>query len=178
MKPARNPNFVGVAAVYDREIFVDSNTGKGYVDVLKRMKRFINWYAWKTKLTGFEQKDIKQLIIAYMLDGIRRFDPSLGAKLSTFLSTHVKNKMATRIEHDRYPDMPFEPLTVHVDDYRLDLFKLLRSEDDKTRRIVELVYGGYSITEAADEVGMTCWAASVRLKKLGAKKHVREFFVD
>jgi len=64
-------------------------------------------------------------------------------------------------------------------DRNLDFLNVLDSEDSTTRKIAELMYNNdYSITDAAKEVGLTCWAASLRLKKLKSKKHIREFFLN
>jgi RNA polymerase sigma factor (sigma-70 family) len=49
--------------------------------------------------------------------------------------------------------------------------------DSKTRKIIELMYyQDYSIKDAADEVGLSGWAASMRLKKLSDKSYVRNMF--
>jgi hypothetical protein len=64
-------------------------------------------------------------------------------------------------------------------DRNLDFSNILSDEDETTRKIAELMYNeDYSITDAAREVGLTCWAASLRLKKLKSKKHIREFFLN
>jgi DNA-directed RNA polymerase specialized sigma24 family protein len=64
-------------------------------------------------------------------------------------------------------------------DRNLDFSNVLNEEDDTTRKIAELMYhNDYSITDAAKEVGLTCWAASLRLKKLKSKKHIKEFFLN
>lgn len=64
-------------------------------------------------------------------------------------------------------------------DRNLDFSNILSEEDEVTRKIAELMYNeDYSITDAAKEVGLTCWAASLRLKKLKSKKHIREFFLN
>jgi len=69
--------------------------------------------------------------------------------------------------------------TVDDVDRNLDFSNILDDEDDITRKIAELMYNeDYSITDAAKEVGLTCWAASLRLKKLKSKKHIREFFLN
>jgi hypothetical protein len=64
-------------------------------------------------------------------------------------------------------------------DRSIDFLNILNDEDQTTRKIAELMYNkDYSITDAAKEVGLTCWAASLRLKKLKSKKHIREFFLN
>lgn len=64
-------------------------------------------------------------------------------------------------------------------DRNIDFSNILCEEDDTTRKIAELMYNeDYSITDAAKEVGLTCWAASLRLKKLKNKKHIKDFFLS
>ena len=63
-------------------------------------------------------------------------------------------------------------------EYNLDLEAVLMDESKTTRKIAELIYHkDYSITDAAKEVGLSCWAASLRLKKMGKKRHIRELFL-
>ena len=42
--------FAGNVLVYDEEMFIDTNTGKGYDKVIEGMKEYINWYAGKVHL--------------------------------------------------------------------------------------------------------------------------------
>lgn len=47
--------------------------------------------------------------------------------------------------------------------------------DDKTKQLIQLVcLEDYSIKDAADKIGMSSWAANVRLKGLSKNKKVRE----
>lgn len=257
-------NFIGKALVYDEEIFINTCTGHGYDAVIKKMKNYIDWYSCKIRLAGFEREDIKQLIILMLLDGIRRYNPKLNIKLSTFLYVHIKNRMISRIKEETRQSLnatynePFYKficicghtfvaykeegkyahcvmckhkvdntwtvrpehvnavsldaiLTSTNDDERhsdssfvfnsntnnnlidffgkidtmenvekvLDFSSVLRYEDDITRKIADLIYNkDYSITDAANEVGLTCWAASLRLKHLKNKKHIKDFFLS
>jgi len=94
------PKFVGKAFVYDEEVFINTITGEGYDLVIKKMKNYIHWYSGKIRLTGFEREDIKQLIILILLDGMRRYNPFLKIKLSTFLYVHIKNRIVSRIKEE------------------------------------------------------------------------------
>lgn len=254
--------FVGKALIYDQEIFINTFTGEGYDKVIETMTDYINWYSGKIRLAGFDREDIKQLIVVILLDGIRRYNPQLKIKLSTFLYVHIRNRIISRIKEEtrqslnatyNAPSFKFicpcgasfssnkeeakhcikcqtpvnstwtiraehcEPISldgimssmnddessdkasrVHyngrnnslidffgkvesVDDVdrELDFSSVLNGEDEVTRKIAELMYNeDYSITDAAKEVGLTCWAASLRLKKLKSKKHIREFFLN
>jgi RNA polymerase sigma factor (sigma-70 family) len=258
----RTPGFVGKAFIYDEEIFINTLTGEGYDVVVGKMKNYIDWYSGKIRLAGFDRDDIKQLIVMILLDGIRRYNPQLKIKLSTFLYVHIRNRIISRIKEEtrqslnatyNAPMFKFicpcgtsfssnkdeatnckackapisntwvirpehcEPIsldgimssmnddessdkasrihyngrnnslidffgkveTVEDIDRNLDFSNILSDEDEVTRKIAELMYNeDYSITDAAKEVGLTCWAASLRLKKLKSKKHIREFFLN
>lgn len=254
--------FTGNAYIYDEEIFINTFTGEGYDKVVEKMKDYINWYSGKIRLAGFDREDIKQLIVMILLDGIRRYNPQLKIKLSTFLYVHIRNRIISRIKEEtrqslnatyNAPQFKFicpcgasfssskeeakrcirckepvsstwtiraehcEPMSldgimystndeesndkasrIHYNsrnnslidffgkvesiedvDRNLDFSNILNEEDEVTRKIAELMYNeDYSITDAAKEVGLTCWAASLRLKKLKSKKHIREFFLN
>jgi RNA polymerase sigma factor (sigma-70 family) len=61
--------------------------------------------------------------------------------------------------------------------FRLSLKKLLSKIDDKTAKIVELVYfEDYTIKDAAEIVGLSGWAASMRLKNLSKKRSFQDIF--
>lgn len=258
----KSHNFIGKAFIYDEEIFINTKTGEGYDVVVSKMKNYIDWYSGKIRLAGFDRDDIKQLIVMILLDGIRRYNPELKIKLSTFLYVHIRNRIISRIKEEtrqslnatyNAPLYKFicpcgvsfssnkdeavqckachtpvsntwviraehcEPVSldgimssqnddessdkasrIHYNgkhnslidffgkvdsvediDRNLDFSNILSDEDEITRKIAELMYNeDYSITDAAKEVGLTCWAASLRLKKLKSKKHIREFFLN
>lgn len=254
--------FIGKALVYDEEIFINTFTGEGYDVVISKMKNYIDWYSGKIRLAGFDRDDIKQLMAMILLDGIRRYNPQLKIKLSTFLYVHIRNRIISRIKEEtrqslnatyNSPQYKFiclcgasfssnkddatccktcktpvdenwtiraercEPISldsimssmnddessdkasrIHYNgqqnglidffgkinstediDRDLDFSNIFGDEDKITRKIAELMYNDdYSITDAANEVGLTCWAASLRLKKLKNKKHIRDFFLN
>jgi RNA polymerase sigma factor (sigma-70 family) len=62
-------------------------------------------------------------------------------------------------------------------EFESSIKKICAKLDYKTRKIIELVYfKDYSIKDAADEVGLSGWAASMRLKKLANKRSFRTIF--
>lgn len=68
---------------------------------------------------------------------------------------------------DNFEDVEFE----------VSLEKLTDKLDEKTSKIIKLVYyDDYSIKDAAKEVGLSGWAASMRLKNLSEKRFFREVF--
>lgn len=250
--------FVGKAYVYDEEIYINTNTGDGYDRVVEKMKDFIEWYASRIRLSGFDKEDIKQLMYMILLDGIRRYNPEKHIKLSSFLYTHIKNRIATRIKEENRQSLnatynesfykfvcpcgtsfiatkkdgmtincgnckrkindewkirlkQFKPISLDMlvmskneEEDKIygreldngffenntknlndmienvkDLDVLLKNENPLTRKIAELIYyKDYSITDIAQESGLSCWAVSLRLKKLKQKKNIREFFLN
>lgn len=62
-------------------------------------------------------------------------------------------------------------------DFQISLKKLLKKIDPKTAKIVELVYfKDYTIKDAAQQVGLSGWAASMRLKNLASKRAFKDIF--
>jgi len=58
--------------------------------------------------------------------------------------------------------------------FKISLNKLTENLDSKTSKIVELVcFNDYTIKDAAEEVGMTGWAASIRIRNLVKKQAVK-----
>lgn len=253
-------NFIGKAFIYDEEIYINTMTGQGYDRVISKMKAYINWYSGKIRLAGFDREDIKQLIVTILLDGIRRYNPTLKIKLSTFLYVHIKNRIISRIKEETKQSLSatyietihrficpcgvsimaskkeaapicgsckktfdsswtiyaehIEPLSLNIKetqdeggtgrteyehdsesfnsidifnrtptiediDRQLDIMKIINSKDDTTYKIAKLMYNDdYSITDAAQEVGLSCWAASLRLKKLKNNKAIKEVLLN
>jgi RNA polymerase sigma factor (sigma-70 family) len=62
-------------------------------------------------------------------------------------------------------------------EFESSLDKACQKLDQKTKKIIELMYyEDYSIKDAADAVGLSGWAASMRLKKLAGKSYIRNIF--
>jgi len=62
-------------------------------------------------------------------------------------------------------------------DFQISLQKLLKKVDAKTAKIIELVYfQDYTIKDAARKVGLSGWAASMRLKNLSNKRSFKDIF--
>jgi|TARA_R110001583_G_scaffold16234_29_gene66399 RNA polymerase sigma factor (sigma-70 family) len=64
---------------------------------------------------------------------------------------------------------------IMTSDFTSSILKLYDSIDNKTAKIIELVcLNDYSIKDAAEEVGLTGWAASMRLKKLNKNRVIKD----
>lgn len=59
-------------------------------------------------------------------------------------------------------------------DFEVSVRRIAKKLDPKTSRILELVcFEDYTIKDAAEEVGLSGWAASIRLKNLADKQAIR-----
>ncbi len=211
--------------VYDEEFYVDTYSGEGFDKVLKKMEPHINKCASRKFIPNYSFQDLKSEIYIMALDGILAFDPDRNVKLSTFLQTHLHNKIISKIKienkdandafaygekdkneykkirtelvfsqmagpgHDKgegqFEDKILDdnglnkaPISDYdLIDFETSLIKVSSKLDEKTRKIIELVYfEDYSIQDAAEKVGLTGWAASTRLKKLATRGTFKSIF--
>lgn len=218
-------------SMYNEEFYVDTFTGEGFDDVIKKIDPLLSKYASKTYIPGQDFDDRKSELIIIAIEGIKAFDPSKNVKLSTFLHRHIHNKRVSIIkqknklsgdasmikkEFDENSDVKIRKIREELAfsqfkikrgsgddsdggriedmlcsksklykshrnkfdvDFKLSLEKIMPRLDKKTRKIVELVYyQGFSMTEAAKEVGLSNWAACLKLKKLSNKSYIRTIF--
>lgn len=221
--------------MYDEKIFVDTTTKQGYKRVLERIDPLLCKWSSRTYLPGYSYDDIKQELSVIIVEGINAFDPSKKVKLSTFLHTHLRNKLISKIKsinklsndacalrgnqnksgeeavkHRRSREelnftsmakvdpssgeeyCEFQDTLANSDalysedgtiferiDLELAIGKLEGILDEKTYAILRKVcLEGFSIKDAANDVGLTGWAASMRLKKLSKHKIVVDMLGD
>lgn len=240
--------------MYEESIFVSTKTKEGYQRVLERIDPLICKWASKTYMPGYTFDDIKQELSLIIIEGVNSFNPNKKVKLSTFLHTHLRNKLISKLksvnklsndaysmspsselcscgglikinesiarcsqcksEHDTsyrksreeliFSSMPktdpgngeeyaefqnslsqsdslYRPFAGdhEIADLNMAIARLERVVDDKTFTILKMVcIEGYSIKDAGKNVGLTGWAASMRLKKLGRNKIVTDLLSD
>ena len=230
--------------MYDESVFIDTKTGEGVDQVIKKITPLIEGMAARSHIAGYSFEDIKQEICLLVVDGVKKYDPSRDVKLSTFLHWHLKNKFITKLKSlntmaNDATSMRDEKIEscpcggeikrdstkdaficssckkIHKAVYRSSRRELVFSEmklgasdegdegdyinyvstddsifpsrfgnisgletkiffeklesvlDDKTAKILrKFCIEGTTMQEAAKSVGMTGWAASVRLKRI------------
>lgn len=214
--------------VYDESIYVDTFSGEGFDRVMLKIDPLLCKFASTTYITNASFEDVKSELAILALEGIKAFEPYRNVKLSTFLQTHLHNKIISKIKsenkmsHDAYglyeknsdgmsklkkvrseihfsqfekPGSETENVSFESSipdygglhssgisnydlvDFETSLLKISSKLDSKTRRIIELVYfEDYSIKDAAESVGLTGWAASMRLKKLAIRGAFKSIF--
>ena len=89
---------MGVVRMYDEEFVIDKKTGLGFDKVLQKIEPLINKWASNTRFGDMPFEDRKQEIYIIALNGIQNFDDTKKTKLSTFLHTHIKNKIISKIK--------------------------------------------------------------------------------
>ncbi len=254
-------DFKGTVTMYDEEVYINKLTKEGYTRILERIDPLLCKWASKTYMPGYQFEDIKQELSLIIIEGVNAFDTNKNVKLSTFLHTHLRNKLVSKIKsvnklsndayslHEKveleicecggviseiktrdfnnnivskysckeckkefkrsyrksreelvFSAMPktnpnsgeeyaeFENTLSNSDgfysnggtyyekiDLEMAISKLSEIIDEKTHTILRMVcLEGHSIKDAANEVGLTGWAASMRLKKLGRYKIIND----
>jgi RNA polymerase sigma factor (sigma-70 family) len=92
--------FKGYVDVFDETYYVDTYTGEGFDKVLKKIDPFLCKKASQTYIPGYNFDDIKSELTIIALEGIKAYDPYRNTKLSTFLTTHLKNKSISKIRSE------------------------------------------------------------------------------
>lgn len=92
--------FAGLVEVYDEQIYVSTLTGEGYEKVIKKLDKLINYLAIKYRFNGFTFEDGRQHVVVHILEGIPKFDPRKGVKLSTFIQMMVSRKLMNELRND------------------------------------------------------------------------------
>ena len=108
-----NPNtnertgLAGIVQLYDTELYIDTRDGTGYDELFKELKRLINHLAYKYSIPEYTIDDAKQNIAVHILEGIPKFDPDKGTKLSTFLQMRVNQRLMNQMrDHGRISKNP------------------------------------------------------------------------
>jgi RNA polymerase sigma factor (sigma-70 family) len=89
---------MGVVRMYDEEFVIDKRTGLGFEQVIKKIEPLINKWASTIRFGDMPFEDRRQEIYIIALNGIQNFDETKETKLSTFLHTHIKNKILSKIK--------------------------------------------------------------------------------
>lgn len=90
--------FEGLVKMYDEEIFISKITKEGYDKILKRIDPLLCGWASRAFMPGYSFEDIKQEVSLIAIEGINAYDPDKNVKLSSFLTTHIKYKVISKIK--------------------------------------------------------------------------------
>jgi RNA polymerase sigma factor (sigma-70 family) len=97
----KNKNsFAGTVDVYDEKIYIDTDSGEGYDKVITKLDKLINFLAVKYRFHGFTFEDGRQHVTMHILEGIPKFDPTKGVKLSTFIQMMVARRLINELRNE------------------------------------------------------------------------------
>lgn len=125
--------FAGKVQIHDSEVYVDTRTGKGYDEVLKKLDRLIRFLASKYRFKGFTNEDSRQHISMRIIEGIPKFDPRKEVKLSTFIQMRVNRRLINELRDERHMSKNATLLNVNSYNHLCSCghsFILVISEDD------------------------------------------------
>jgi RNA polymerase sigma factor (sigma-70 family) len=86
------------ARVYDENIDLNVQTGEGFDKVIKKMEPTFTKILKKRFMSGYSYSDMRQELAILAIEGIKNYDSQKGVKLSTFLETHINNKLISKIK--------------------------------------------------------------------------------
>jgi len=92
--------FAGFVDVYEEQIYIDTRTGEGYNKVIRKLDKLISYLAVKYRFNGFSFEDGRQHVTLHILEGIPKFDPRRGVKLSTFIQMMVSRRLINELRND------------------------------------------------------------------------------
>jgi RNA polymerase sigma factor (sigma-70 family) len=96
-KTSEYHGFAGNVMLYDSEIYIDTRTGTGYDEVLKKLRPLVHKLMSKFHFNGNASSDTKHDIIVHILEGIPKYDPRKNTKLSTFIEMRVNRRLINEL---------------------------------------------------------------------------------
>jgi RNA polymerase sigma factor (sigma-70 family) len=88
---------VGLVRMYGEDVSIDKRTRSGYDLVLKKIEPLICDWARKVYFGNMPYEDRKQEIYMIAIQGVDNFNPDKGVALSSFLHTHIRNKILSKM---------------------------------------------------------------------------------
>lgn len=89
---------MGIVRMYDEEFSIDKKSKRGYDKVLKKLEPMVCDWARKVYFGDMPFEDRKQEIYVMAIQGIENFKENKGVALSSFLHTHIRNKIISKIK--------------------------------------------------------------------------------
>ena len=91
-------DYEGLVKMYDEQLFISKKTKEGYDKVLAKIDPLLCGWASRAYMPGYSFEDIKQEVSLIAIEGINAYDPEKKVKLSSFLQTHIKYKVISKIK--------------------------------------------------------------------------------
>lgn len=77
----------------DRWVYVDTQKSIGADEICKALSKFITYQALKINFPSFSHEDIKQELLAIIIEAIPSYDINKNSNMLTFLQNHTKNRI-------------------------------------------------------------------------------------
>jgi RNA polymerase sigma factor (sigma-70 family) len=127
--------FAGQVKVRDKDVFVDTRTGKGYDQVIRILGDMVGYLAGRFNFEGFTNDDNRQHVMLRMLEGIPKFNPNKDTKLSTFLQIRVSRLLINEVRDANRFCRNATTLNIRAYSYRCscgNTFRASKSDDVKS----------------------------------------------
>lgn len=92
--------FSGKVKLYDTEVYIDTRSGQGYEEIIKKLNPLICKFASKYHFNGNSFDDTRHDVIVHILEGILKYDPRKETKLSSFLQMRVNRRLINEIRNN------------------------------------------------------------------------------
>ena len=194
-----------LVTMYDETFSINLSTGKNIDKVFKKINPLIVKYSNKYNISGYSREDMEQEIRLIILAGIKNFNPKKGVKLSSFLHTHIFNKLSTKIKSSRRKsrnasDFASEVFSeeLYFSDIGDDVVEQNFLEDINNKKEMEfelflaelkedieydlwlvikmISLEGYSVRESCKRLNLSLSKVQKKIKKLKVNGKLREFY--
>ena len=191
-------------SVYEEEFYIDKETGKGFDLVLNKIKPYISSlsYSWSKTIPNTTPEDLEQDIYVIAIQGIKNYNPTKNTKLSSFLHTHINNKLISKktsefrksknasyletesfkveILKDSFAEEDFFINRVFgfqkefgENEFKIFLDELKDHIEYKTWMLIKnICQKDMTIKEASEALGITFWEAKKRINSLSKNKNI------
>lgn len=92
--------FSGIVRVNNADIYVNTQTGSGYEAVINELNGMINFLSAKYQFNGCSFEDRRHNIIVHILEGMPKYDPRRGTKLSSFLQMRINRRLINELRNE------------------------------------------------------------------------------
>lgn len=167
----------GPVKVCKKEIYVDTNDGTGFHEVIEQMKGILVKYSnFHHRINKLEYDDAFQDVCVFVLDGILKYMPDSGAALSSFLFSYINNRI---IDVYRGKSDPLDKKNLYrplydggfcaTESHILEIVELAQRTqnwDSRWRNIMFRIFvGGETISDVAASEGMTRWGLTRAMRR-------------
>lgn len=196
---------MGIVRMYDEEFSIDKRSKKGYDKVLKKLEPMVCDWARKVYFGDMPFEDRKQEIYVMAIQGIENYKEDKGVALSSFLHTHIRNKIISKIkstnkksnnatsyttENTGYlQEIPLSSMAEGVEDSvtndtsdistfsnkSLLVEDLRRELGDFEMSVIHLLDMGYSVRAIAAEMDVKVGKINSAIKKIRKTKVISEY---